>query len=361
MSAYNYINNPHYRIFLFPLALFYWGVMFWRNVFYNIGIFVSHNLPCKVISIGNITSGGTGKTPAVIYLAKLLIKHGQRVAVLSRGYGRSTKGTFVVSLGDNNWQMVGDEPALLAEKLPDVPLVVDENRYRGGMHIIRHFNPDVIILDDGFQHRTLNRDLDITLLNSNQTGFAYKLLPYGLLREPWHHLKRADITILTKTNLNRPSHFIYNKLKSLKIISYNSKVVPSESLIGTDGKMVPINTMQNERVVAVSGIGDPIGFELLLKKFHLNIVDHISFDDHHQYSKPDLNIIKTIMGEKEATFILTTEKDMIKLRTIKHKICKKIYALPIRFSLSKKGQQEILNKLGFKSVLHPKQTSYQQK
>ena len=136
MSAHNYINNPHYRIFLFPLALFYWGLMFWRNLFYNIGVFVSHSLPCKVISIGNITTGGTGKTPAVIYLAKLLKNRGQRVAVLSRGYGRSTTGTVVVSTGDNkinNWKMVGEEPALLAEKLPDIPLVVDENRYRGGI------------------------------------------------------------------------------------------------------------------------------------------------------------------------------------------------------------------------------------
>jgi len=350
VSVFNYINNPHYRIFLFPLALFYWGVMFWRNLFYNIGIFVSHNLPCKVISIGNITTGGTGKTPAVIYFAKLLIKHGQRVSVLSRGYGRSTTGTLVVSLGDNNinnWKMVGDEPVLLAEKLPDIPIVVDENRYRGGMYIITHFNPDVIILDDGFQHRTLDRDLDIALLNSNQSGIAYKLLPYGLLREPWHHLKRADITILTKTNLNRPSHFIYNKLKSLKIVSYNSNIVPSELLIGTNGNRISVNAMKNERIIAVSGIADPIGFELLLEKLRLNIVDHISFNDHHQYGKPDLKIIKTILREKEAGFIVTTEKDLIKLRTIKHEICKKVYALPIRFSLSKIGRQEILNKLGF--------------
>ena len=350
MSAYNYINNPHYRIFLFPLALFYWGLMFWRNLFYNIGVFVSHSLPCKVISIGNMTTGGTGKTPAVIYFAKLLKKNGKRVAVLSRGYGRSTTGTIVVSTGDyniKNWQLVGDEPALLAEKLPDIPLVVDENRYRGGFYITKHFNPDVIILDDGFQHRTLDRDLDIVLLNSNQSGIAYKLLPYGLLREPWYHLKRADITILTKNNIKRPSHFIYNKLKSLKIVSYNSKIMPSESLIGTKGNIILVNAMQNERTIAVSGIGDPSGFELLLKKLCLNVLDHISFDDHHHYDKADLKIIKTIMEKQGARFIITTEKDLIKLRTIKHEICKKIYALPIQFSLSKKGQRAILNKLDF--------------
>jgi len=350
VSAYNYINNPHYRIFLFPLALFYWGLVFWRNLFYNIGVFVTRSLPCKVISIGNITTGGTGKTPAVKYFAKLLKNHGQRVAVLSRGYGRSTTGTVVVSAGDNNiknWQMVGEEPALLAEKLPGIPIVVDENRYRGGDYIVKHFNPDVIILDDGFQHRTLDRVLDIALLNSNQSGITYKLLPYGLLREPWQHLKRADVTILTKTNLKRPSHFIYNKLKSLKIVSYNSRIVPSESLIGTKGNKISVNALQNERTIAISGIGDPMGFDLLLEKLRLNILDHISFDDHHRYGKSDLKIVKTIMDKQEAEYIITTEKDLIKLRTIKHEICKKVYALPIRFSLSKNGQREILNKLGF--------------
>ena len=350
MSAYNYINNPHYRIFLFPLALFYWGIIFWRNLFYNIGVFVSRSLPCKVISIGNITTGGTGKTPAVIYFAKLLNNHGKSVAVLSRGYGRSTTGTVVVSTGGKNiesWQKVGDEAVLLAEKLPEIPLVVDENRYRGGIYIVKYFNPDVIILDDGFQHRTLDRDLDIALLNSNQSGIAYKLLPYGLLREPWHHLKRADITILTKTNIKRPSRFIHNKLKSLKIVSYNSKIVSSELLIGTKGSIISINAIQNERSIAVSGIGDSRGFELLLEKLGLNVLEHISFNDHHHYGKPDLITIKTMMDKKEAKFVVTTEKDLIKLRTIKHEICEKVFALPIRFSLSKNGQREILNKLGF--------------
>ena len=105
--------------------------------------------------------------------------------------------------------------------------------------------------------------------------------------------------------------------------------------------------MEYNRTIAISGIGDPMGFELLLEKLCLNVLDHISFDDHHHYSKEDLKIVKTIMEKQEAGFIVTTEKDLIKLRTIKHEICKKVYALPIQFSLSKKGQRAILNKLGF--------------
>ena len=129
----SFINNPHFRIFLFPLALFYWGVIFWRNIFYNLGIFVSYSLPCKVISVGNITVGGTGKTPAVIYLAKLLKNNGYRVGVLSRGYGRITKGTIDLKENKNkDWKHFGEAPLLISKKLIDVPVVVDNNRFRGG-------------------------------------------------------------------------------------------------------------------------------------------------------------------------------------------------------------------------------------
>ena len=128
----NFINNPHLRIFLFPLALFYWGVIYWRNIFYNLGIFVSYSLPCKVVSIGNITTGGTGKTPAVIYFAKLFKKYGCRVAVLSRGQGRTARGTIDLNtknLNTKNWKNFGEEPVLIANKLIDIPVVVDNNRY----------------------------------------------------------------------------------------------------------------------------------------------------------------------------------------------------------------------------------------
>ena len=149
MSLNNFINNPHFRIFLFPLALFYWGVIFWRNIFYNLGVFVSYSLPCKVISVGNITVGGTGKTPAVIYLAKLLKNNGCRVGVLSRGYGRITKGTIDLKENKNkDWKHFGEEPLLISKKLIDVPVVVDNNRFRGGRYLFKKYKPQIIILDD---------------------------------------------------------------------------------------------------------------------------------------------------------------------------------------------------------------------
>ena len=123
------VSKKYQAYLLFPLALFYWGVIYWRNLFYRFGFFVSHRLPCKVISIGNITTGGTGKTPTVIYFCRYLQEKGCRVAVLSRGYGRSTKGTIIASNGNGaqgTWQETGDEPHLMARKLKNVPIIVDE-------------------------------------------------------------------------------------------------------------------------------------------------------------------------------------------------------------------------------------------
>ena len=186
------------RYLLFPLALFYWGAVLWRNLFYTIGFFVTRRLPVPVISVGNLTVGGTGKTPAVIYLAQKLQENGFKPAVLSRGYGRNTTGTVVVSDGSKSlggYEEGGDEPYLMANRLSGIPVVVDELRYRGGCFIVENFHPDVILLDDAFQHRALARDLDIVLLNSQDSPEAYKMLPYGKLREPPFHLRRADVLI----------------------------------------------------------------------------------------------------------------------------------------------------------------------
>ena len=193
-----------FRFILLPLALFYRATIFWRNVLYNYKFFISRKLPTRIISVGNITTGGTGKTPAVIYLAQKLLQKGTTVAILSRGYGRKTAGTQLVTDGEksvDDWRNFGDEATLMAQKLKSVPIVVDENRYRGGLFLIDKFKPDIIILDDGFQHRSLERNCDIVLLNSQDQPADHKMIPYGNLREPCRHLTRADALILTKTNL----------------------------------------------------------------------------------------------------------------------------------------------------------------
>ena len=151
--------KEYQRYLLSPLVLLYWGLVFWRNLFYELGFFIVQKVNCKVLSIGNLTLGGTGKTPMVVFFAIYLISLGKKVAILSRGYGRVTKGMVLVSKGDGNilcpWQDCGDEPYMIANKLKEVPVLVDENRYRGGLYLTENFNPDIIIMDDGFQHLSL--------------------------------------------------------------------------------------------------------------------------------------------------------------------------------------------------------------
>jgi tetraacyldisaccharide 4'-kinase len=345
---YSFLYNPQFRIFLFPLSLFYWVIIFWRNIFYNLGIFVSYNLPCKVISIGNITTGGTGKTPAVIFFAEFLKNRGFKIGILSRGYGRNSKGTIDLKSeisNKKNWKYFGEEPVLISQKLINIPIVIDNNRYRGGKYLYDKYKPQLIILDDGFQHRSLNRDLDINLINANQPKHLYKLLPYGLLREPWQHLKRSDIVIVTKMNIKAPSSFIINKLRSLNINHYHSKYEPSNNLLDINGEKINLAKMKNKRALAISGIGDPLSFELTLKMQNIDFIDHITFNDHHEYKNDDFRLIENKIINYNPDFLITTEKDLIKLKYANKNIINKLFALPMQFSISKLCLDSILQKL----------------
>ncbi len=345
---YSLLENPYFRIILFPLSLLYWGVIFCRNIFYNLGIFVSHKLPCKVISIGNITTGGTGKTPAVIFFAELLKKRGFRIGILTRGYGRNSKGTIDLNSeisNKKNWKYFGEEPVLISQKLIDIPIVIDNNRYRGGRYLYDKYKPELIILDDGFQHRSLKRDIDINLINANQPKHFYKLLPYGLLREPFHHLKRSDVVIVTKMNIKNPSRFIINKLRSLNINHYHSTFESSSHLLDINGAKVDLTKIKNKRALAISGIGDPLSFELILKMQSIDFIDHITFNDHHEYEDDDFRIIENQIINHNPDFLITTEKDLIKLKYANKNIINKLFALPIGFMISKSCLDFILQKL----------------
>ena len=233
-------TNKGIKHLLFPLALFYWGIIYWRNLFYSAGFFISKKLPTKVISVGNITTGGTGKTPAVIFLTKALSEKGIKCAILSRGYGRKTVGTMLVTDGETsvaNWQNFGDEPSLMAKSLPGIPIVVDSKRHRGGTFLVEKFKPEVIILDDAFQHRRIQRDLDIVLINGQDKRSDHKLVPFGLLREPHSSLKRADVLIFTKTNLMEPNLFLNKTIKSVGK-PYFSSTLEAESPISIEGKPI---------------------------------------------------------------------------------------------------------------------------
>ena len=299
--------------FLFPLAIFYWGVMYWRNLFYRYGFFVSRRLPCNVISVGNITVGGTGKTPTVIFLAQYFNRMGKKVAILSRGYGRTTKGTVLVSDGKEikvHWKESGDEAFLISKKLSRVPVVVDEDRFRGGMFIIQQFNPEIILLDDGFQHRGLERDLDLVLVNSGDTIPDHKLLPYGLLREPWINIKRGSAILLTKTNLIKPKPYLLRRVKETGLPILRSVVRSSISSFSPD---TPEN-LNGQTVFLVSAIGDSFGFKRTVEKMGCQIVGEKIFPDHFNYSQSAWKNVESLLSSTD--YIITTEKDWVKIESL---------------------------------------------
>ena len=331
-----------FRFILFPLALFYWATIFWRNILYNYKFFVSRKLPTKIISIGNITTGGTGKTPAVIYLAKNLQEKGKSVGILSRGYGRKTAGTQLVTDGKNivdDWRNFGDEATLMAQKLKGVPIVVDENRYRGGLFLIDKFKPDIIILDDGFQHRSLERNCDIVLLNSQDQPADHKMIPYGNLREPCKYLNRADVLILTKTNLTEPSLYLKHLTKNLKPPKINSHLYFNKTVTNAV-KSVCLD--ENTPVVAVSGIADTAGFHKTLEAAGINICETIVFLDHHDYLQKDISVILEKAEKCNVDIIVTTEKDMVKLKNYNFDGVE-LFSLAIQFQIEKTAEKKLFN------------------
>ena len=298
---------------LFPLEILYWGIIFLRNLFYDFNLFKTHKVPCKVISVGNISVGGTGKTPTVIYLSSLLLKKGKRVAVLSRGHGRTTKGSLLVSKGNGplcKWRDCGDEPFMLSEKLYDVPILVDENRHRGSLYLIKNFNPEIIIMDDGFQHRSLNRDIDIVLVDGGIAIKDYRLLPYGLLREPLHHIKRADVILITK---GQPEPLFQRKLIETHIPTFQTRIIPS---VVYHQHHQNIKNPQNGKYYIVTGIGNPEFFKRTVKHLGYDFCGYEIFSDHFNFSKTDLNNIENNAKKTGATCILTTQKDWVKLREL---------------------------------------------
>ena len=319
--------REYHRYLLFPLALVYWGLVFSRNLFYKLNFFTVHKVDCKVLSIGNLTLGGTGKTPMVVFFAIYLISLGKKVAILSRGYGRKTKGMVLVSKGDGNilcsWQDCGDEPYMIANKLKGVPVLVDENRYRGGLYLRESFNPDIIIMDDGFQHRALHRDLDVVLIDGGDSISEHRLLPHGKLREPWSNIIRADAIIITK---KRPSALIKRKIDETLLPQLYTKFIPTIRHPSSFSSKTKID----KNIFIISGIGNPSFFKKTVEHLGYEICGGKTFPDHHHYKKEDLDTIQLLMEKSGASQILTTEKDWVKLKVFESDIAFGIVDIDVR-------------------------------
>ncbi len=303
------------NILLFPLSLIYRIGVFFRNALYNAGIFKTKVLDPKVISVGNLSAGGTGKTPLVELITEYLLKKNKFVVVVSKGYKREYDDIKVVEVGftnalhELNTENMGDESLMMLENLSHIEtgrglLVVGDDKTKAAKFAASKFKPEIIIVDDGFQHRKLYRDLDILIINPDSPG---GLIPAGKLREPKGNYKRADILIINNKFDKIPVNENY-KNKPKVICSYTY-----EGLFNFENKS-PEN-ITGEHATVFCGIGEPGSFKTLVNEIGLQIDEFITFPDHHNFANDDILKILSIFKSKGSKYLLTTQKDFVRLRS----------------------------------------------
>ncbi|MBP2646129.1 MAG: lpxK [Firmicutes bacterium] len=294
---------------------------------YKYGFLKQHRLPCRVISLGNITVGGTGKTPTAQLLAVAIRDMGYRVVILNRGYRSSWRGQIgLVSDGRRLYMSVneaGDEAYLLAKNLPGVAVVIGKNRTITGDYAVANLNADVIILDDGYQHWQLARDLDIVLIDSINVFGNNCLLPRGTLREPLTNLNRAGAFLLTKVDqaTSDAKDTIRNALTK-----YNSEALVVESIHdtqyfieveewykGVKPEKLVLENVRDRKILVFSAIGNPVSFEQTIWGVGGEVVATVRFPDHHDYTMVEMQEVMQKALDKEANALVTTEKDAVKI------------------------------------------------
>ncbi|MEQ1603553.1 MAG: tetraacyldisaccharide 4'-kinase [Pyrinomonadaceae bacterium] len=300
-----------------------------RNRLYDRGVFESYYLGARTISIGNITTGGTGKTPLVAYVANLLADGGEKVCILTRGYGRKDPSKRVfVSDGIEIFatpEESGDEPFELAQKLPGKAIIIaDADRVEAAKWAIRKFGVTAFVLDDGFQHRRAERDVDIVCIDATDPFGRRQMLPAGRLREPIENLTRADAVVITRSDLADIENlkFEISDLRSgIPIFSTMNKIarvveLESGNAIDHDRSI----DFTSRRAFAFCGLGNPENFYALLRRDGFTVVETRSFRDHHYYSQADITELEVAARDCRAEIFLITAKDAVKLSEVKFEV-----------------------------------------
>ncbi len=339
---------------MLPLSWLYGLGVRLRNQLFELGILKSRSFDIPVISVGNITVGGSGKTPHVEYLIRLL-KDKTKVAVLSRGYKRKSKG-YVLAGKETEMRVIGDEPYQMKSKFPDVYVAVDKNRCHGIDTLTcdeATKDTDVILLDDAFQHRYVKPGINILLVDYHRLIIYDKLLPAGRLREPQSGKARADIVIITKCPKDlKPMEY--------RVIIKAMDLFPYQKLFFTTleydcltpvygGKKRPLDSIgRNENILLLTGIASPKQMTYDLKEYTPNITP-MAFTDHHQFTKKDIERInRTFEKMPSPKMVITTEKDNARLSGMKglsDNVRRNIYTLPVRVKFMLGQEEEFNNKI----------------
>ena len=308
---------------------------------YKQGVLKYHTLGCQVVSVGNLTVGGTGKTPVVEILARSLQQSGRQVAILSRGYKKKKRRRpfkqkvrdFIAGHGDSEMPLVvsdgkrilvepvysGDEPYMLASNLPEVAVIVGKDRVRSGKHAIKHLKCDTLILDDGFQHLALKHRLDIVLVDRTNPFDNGRTLPRGLLREPIRNIKRAGFIFITKSSGDGAEE-LRTQLRELNPTAEISECrhCPRHLKYVFENQTEPLSFLRGKSVLVLSGIAVPGGFERELVHHGANVVDHKIFADHHRYSLQEILELHEEAHGLKVDAIITTEKDAVRIPRLEH-------------------------------------------
>ena len=334
---------------LLPLSWLYGLGVGFRNFCFETGILKSKSYQTPIISVGNITVGGTGKTPHVEYLVRFL-KDQMKVAVLSRGYKRKSRG-FLVGAPETTIQQLGDESYLMKKKYPDITVAVDTKRTRGIENLtegIEAKKPDVILLDDAFQHRYVKPGVNILLVDYHRQIIYDKLLPAGRLREPLKEKNRADIVIITKCPKDlKPMEF--------RVLTKQMGLFPYQQLYFTtldyeqlqpvfpEASVAPsMDNLSNQQVLLLTGIASPRQMLEDLKP-HVAKIHPMVFGDHHAFKRKDIQKINEAFANLQGPkLVITTEKDAVRLTDVvglSDEVRKNLYALPIRISFMQEGEK----------------------
>jgi len=349
------------RAILLAASYLYLGIVTLRLYLFRSHILRNHQLGCPVVSIGNLTVGGTGKTPVVEKLSRDLTARGRRIAILSRGYKSvRRKGSHapgapvrVVSEGGAillDSKSAGDEPFMLAKNLRGVAVVVDKDRVGCGRHAVEKLGCDLLILDDGLQYLKLHRRFDIVLIDREAPFGNEHLLPRGTLREPPDHLRRATHILITKcdgSDLSELHRRIRSYNRTAPIIESRHRPVELQDL--ASGKTYPLSDLDGLRAASLCAIASPESFEQGLRRLGVDLELNQSFADHHRYSKREIDRFLKRCARRGVSCILTTEKDAVRMpRLLNQEIPVRYLRIEIEIVSGEEHWERMLDQL-----LHP--------